>query len=55
MSRRSKKLKFPKRIDASPADIARVMLNSPPKKKWRYEEKKQTLDKKRSEETGSQP
>ena len=40
MPRRLPKLKFPERIDASPEEIARVVLNTPPPKRWKYMERR---------------
>ena len=40
MPRRLPKLKFPEPIDASPEEIARVVLNTPPPKRWKYMERR---------------
>ena len=32
--------KMPEPIDATPEEVARVILNSPPKKKWRFMQKR---------------
>ena len=40
MPRRLPKLKFPEQIDASPEEIARVVLNTPPPKRWKYMERR---------------
>ena len=40
MPRRLPRLKFPERIDASPEEIARVVLNVKPPKRWKYMEKR---------------
>lgn len=34
------KLKFPEPIDASPEEIARAVLNTPPPKRWKYMERR---------------
>ena len=41
MPRRLPKLKFPEPIDASPEEIARVTLNTPPPKRWKYMERRE--------------
>ena len=40
MPRRLPKLKFPEPIDASPEEVARVVLNTPPPKRWNYMERR---------------
>ena len=35
MPRRLPRLKFPERIDASPEEVARVVLNAKPPKRWK--------------------
>lgn len=46
------KLKFPEPIDASAEDVARVTLNTPPPKRWKYMDRRAKQVARRKKELG---
>lgn len=56
MPRRLPRLKFPERIDASPEEIARVVLNAKPPKRWKYLERRaKQVDRRKAELSSKDP